>query len=98
MILTVPELAKELRVNPSTVYDLAKRGKIPSFRIGAAWRFDLEEVLARLKNPPTPHNRRSTIDLLYPRRPHSKPTDTFPWKGCRSLADVPTGAADISSP
>jgi excisionase family DNA binding protein len=39
-VLTVKEVAALLRVNYTTVYKLAKDGRIPSsFRIGTKWRF-----------------------------------------------------------
>jgi excisionase family DNA binding protein len=37
-ILTIRELSTLLRVHPSTVYKLVKRGQIPSFRVGREWR------------------------------------------------------------
>jgi excisionase family DNA binding protein len=43
-MLTAQELAVYLRVNRSTVYRLLKQGKLPGFRIGSEWRFQLEEV------------------------------------------------------
>lgn len=43
-MLTAQELAAYLRVNRSTVYRLLKQGKLPGFRIGSEWRFQMEEV------------------------------------------------------
>ena len=43
-IMTVGELAKYLRVHPSTIYRLLKRGELPGFRIGTDWRFDRERI------------------------------------------------------
>jgi len=34
MVLTVPEVAAELQIPASTVYDLIRRGEIPSVRVG----------------------------------------------------------------
>ena len=45
-ILTVPEVAHLLRVPKSTVYKLARLGRIPASKIGKHWRFvrqDLDE-------------------------------------------------------
>ena len=39
-ILTVREVAKFLRIHPTTVYRLAKNGRIPAFRVGADYRFN----------------------------------------------------------
>ncbi len=38
-ILTAKEVADYLRCHISTVYRLAKNGKLPGFRLGADWRF-----------------------------------------------------------
>ena len=43
-ILTIKELCDFLRVHPSTIYRMVKRGEIPSFRIGADWRFRREAI------------------------------------------------------
>jgi excisionase family DNA binding protein len=43
-ILTAKEVAEYLRCHISTVYRLAKNGKLPAFRLGADWRFR-EDVL-----------------------------------------------------
>ena len=38
-ILTIKEICDLLQVHPSTIYKMVKQGKIPSFRVGADWRF-----------------------------------------------------------
>ena len=43
-VMTVKEVSGYLRVHPSTVYRLIKRGQIPAFRIGSDWRFNLEQI------------------------------------------------------
>jgi excisionase family DNA binding protein len=43
-VFTVQDLAPYLKVHPSTVYRLLKAGKLPAFRVGSAWRFNLEEI------------------------------------------------------
>jgi excisionase family DNA binding protein len=43
-VLTLKELSRYLKVNPSTVYRLIKGGKIPAFKVGSDWRFDREEI------------------------------------------------------
>ena len=43
-VLTVRELAGYLRVHQSTVYRLLREQKLPSFRVGSAWRFNREEI------------------------------------------------------
>ena len=41
---TVEELAKYLKLHTFTVRRLAREGKIPSFKAGGQWRFDLREI------------------------------------------------------
>ncbi|PIY72421.1 DNA-binding protein [Candidatus Roizmanbacteria bacterium CG_4_10_14_0_8_um_filter_33_9] len=36
--LTIEEVAEQLKVNKVTVYRLARKGKIPAFKFGKAWR------------------------------------------------------------
>ena len=44
LLLTAPQLAQALGLHAKTVYDLAARKKIPSYKIGAALRFRPSEV------------------------------------------------------
>ena len=43
-VLTVRELSDYLRVHPSTIYRLLKRGEIPGFKLGSDWRFNIETI------------------------------------------------------
>jgi excisionase family DNA binding protein len=43
-ILTVRELSEYLRVHSTTVYRLLKHGKLPAFKVGSDWRFNVEEI------------------------------------------------------
>lgn len=40
MVLTINEVAQILRMHPTTVYRLVKRGELPGFKIGGAWRIN----------------------------------------------------------
>lgn len=58
-VMTVEEVSEYLHVHPSTIYRLIKRRKIPAFRIGSDWRFNIEtidkwrsEMEAGAPNPP----------------------------------------------
>jgi excisionase family DNA binding protein len=42
--MTVRELSSYLRVHPSTIYKLLRRGEIPGFRIGTDWRFSADVI------------------------------------------------------
>lgn len=41
---TAEEIAQYLRVHPYTVKRLAREGKIPGFKVGDQWRFDVQEI------------------------------------------------------
>jgi excisionase family DNA binding protein len=43
-LVTVKELSNYLRVHPSTIYRLLKRGDLPGFKLGSDWRFNLEAI------------------------------------------------------
>ncbi|HVN88893.1 MAG TPA: helix-turn-helix domain-containing protein [Candidatus Binataceae bacterium] len=43
-VMTLEEVAAYLRVHPSTIYRLLKRHKIPAFKVGSDWRFNVESV------------------------------------------------------
>jgi excisionase family DNA binding protein len=43
-VMTVEEVSEYLHVHPSTIYRLIKRNKIPAFRIGSDWRFNVETI------------------------------------------------------
>jgi excisionase family DNA binding protein len=43
-ILTVKDLAIYLHCHQATIYRLAKRGEIPSFRVGGVWRFRYADI------------------------------------------------------
>lgn len=44
--MTVKEVAAYLHVHQSTIYRLIKRGAVPAWRVGADWRFNLEDIEA----------------------------------------------------
>ncbi len=44
-ILTVKELATYLKLKASTIRLLASRKKLPGFKIGNSWRFEMKNIL-----------------------------------------------------
>jgi excisionase family DNA binding protein len=52
-LLTPDELADQLKVPVSWVYEQSRQGKIPTHRIGRYIRFDLREILASQKRNET---------------------------------------------
>lgn len=53
------ELAEILRVHPSTIYKLAERGEIDSYRVGKSVRFEMPE----LESERTKHYDTARADL-----------------------------------
>lgn len=43
-VLTVKELADYLRVHTSTIYRLLKYRRLPAFKVGSDWRFNMESI------------------------------------------------------
>jgi excisionase family DNA binding protein len=43
-ILTVAEVAGLLRLHPTTIYRLVKRGDLPGFKIGDNWRISSDAL------------------------------------------------------
>jgi len=43
-IVTVKEVAAFLKLKEATVCSLASEGKMPGFKLGKSWRFDMDEV------------------------------------------------------
>ncbi len=44
-LLSVKELSQIINVKPSTLYQWAELGQIPSIKLNGARRFDLEDIL-----------------------------------------------------
>lgn len=62
-LMTVEEVARYLRVRPSTIYEWAKEGKIPAAKVGRLWRFHQEEIETWVRNgglQPSARQRRSS--------------------------------------
>jgi excisionase family DNA binding protein len=43
-VVTVDEVAQFLHVHPSTVYRLLKQKRIPAFKVGSDWRFNMDSI------------------------------------------------------
>ena len=42
--MTVKDVARFLNVDEKTVYRLAKRGRLPGFKVAGTWRFKLSDM------------------------------------------------------
>ena len=54
-LLTIAEAAEILRVHPTTIYRLVKRGVLPGFKIGGNWRIDRGSFELFLSEGSQPH-------------------------------------------
>ncbi len=43
-LMTVREVCAYLRVSRATIYRLLKQNRIPAFRLGSDWRFNIEQI------------------------------------------------------
>jgi excisionase family DNA binding protein len=43
-ILTVVEVSEFLRLHPTTVYRLLRKGELPAFKIGGGWRVNQHDL------------------------------------------------------
>ncbi|MGB3716412.1 MAG: helix-turn-helix domain-containing protein [Candidatus Promineifilaceae bacterium] len=72
-VLTVPEVSEYLKLGESTVYRLAKEGKLPARKVGGVWRFSLKCLNDWLYKIPAGRNsaqpdtqcNRYNLDLRY---------------------------------
>lgn len=49
-IMSVQEVSRFLKIPVSTIYDLAKNGKIKGVKFGKHWRFLEEDILSYFRN------------------------------------------------
>jgi excisionase family DNA binding protein len=43
-VMTVKEVSAYFKVHPSTIYRPLKSGRLPAFRVGSDWRFNVESI------------------------------------------------------
>lgn len=43
-VMTVKEVSDYLKVHPSTIYRQLKKGRLPAFKVGSDWRFNIESI------------------------------------------------------
>lgn len=55
-VLTLDELAHYLKISRSTLYKLARAGKIPARKVGRSWRFQKSLIDQWLKSKPSKPN------------------------------------------
>ena len=57
-LLTVAELAQQLRVSKNTAYSLCRDGHIAAIKVGRQWRIpqaSLDKYLSKQNDAPSPH-------------------------------------------
>ena len=75
--LSIKELAAFIGVSTDTIRRAARRGDIPSTRVGTAYRFDLRQVRHRMEQNTVVHLRRESAGapggVSRPRAPQNAP-------------------------
>jgi excisionase family DNA binding protein len=66
--VTVKELGQYLKLSEATLYKLAASGKIPGFKIGDSWRFDMGEVQKLIKKGRRTINIKNRVSHIRKRR------------------------------
>ena len=51
-VMTIGELSKYLKISTSTLYKLAKDGRLPGQKVGRHWRFHKDSVDSWLNKQP----------------------------------------------
>jgi len=59
---TIQEAARYLQVPVSTLYVLAREGRVPGRKVGRAWRFDRESLRAWLRGGRHSHGSRRGVE------------------------------------
>ena len=67
-LLTAEELADLLGIPLQSIWRAARLGRVPSYRLGQLYRFDLAEVLAAMREPSTPTDGVEKAVLSVPER------------------------------
>jgi putative molybdopterin biosynthesis protein len=83
MLLTVEDVAKQLRIAKFTVYELIKRGELPSSKVGKQVRISQEDIENYLKKTRTgprfdDAGRKSAVDVLGEPEPGPASAPGFP--------------------
>jgi len=42
--LTLEQVSEYLQISVSSIYNMARKGKIPAYKVGRQWRFRKEEI------------------------------------------------------
>ena len=61
-ILTLPEVARLLKIADKTVYTMAQKGELPAFKVRGQWRFKREDIdswIEQRKHAHAVHNQNS---------------------------------------
>jgi len=48
-VMTIKEVALYLRLSEAKVYEMARNGSLPAFRVGKSWRFQRASLMAWIR-------------------------------------------------
>jgi putative molybdopterin biosynthesis protein len=77
ILLTAEDVAKQLRIKKYTVYELIKRGELPSSKVGKQVRISQEDINRYLQSRKT-GSQGSALEVGFSGRFGDKPTTDFP--------------------
>ena len=60
-MINADEAARLLGVTSETVRELARRGKLPGYKVGSAWRFDVSELHRATRSAASADVRRAEL-------------------------------------
>jgi excisionase family DNA binding protein len=81
-VMTMDEVAEYLRVHRTTIYRLIKRHKIPAFRVGRNWRFNMKTSTAG-------YSRRRAAERASDRASHRPDSSRYPLRRASTAAALP---------
>jgi excisionase family DNA binding protein len=59
-LYTIEQIAEKLQISETTLYKLARSGRIPAIKIGNQWRFKMEDIDKWLESQKVTQRRKKT--------------------------------------
>lgn len=59
-LYTIEQIAEKLQISETTLYKLARSGRIPAIKIGNQWRFKMEDIDKWLESQKVTQKRKKT--------------------------------------
>ncbi len=59
-LYTIEQIAEKLQISETTLYKLARSGRIPAIKIGNQWRFKMDDIDKWLESQKVTQKRKKT--------------------------------------